>query len=81
MNTWMEKQPYLQAGVSQGSRIKSMLLDGRTKAEKLLPQNNRDTRIGKGRHQRKQYLCLRHLIAKPEHRCAKTLKTSKAQFS
>lgn len=37
----MEKQAYLQVGMSQDS-IKSILLDGRTKAEKLLQQNSRD---------------------------------------
>lgn len=49
MNTSMEKQPYLLMGVPQGSRIKSTLLDAKTKAEEL-PQNNRDTWVGRGTH-------------------------------
>lgn len=71
MNTLVEKWLYLQVEVRQGGRIKSIWLDGKTKAEERLPQNNRDTWTGRGGQKRKQYLSLRHLIAKWEHKCAK----------
>ena len=56
MNMPPEKQPYLHVGVPQGSRIQSLLWAGKTKAEDLPPQNNRDTAIGRGKHQRKHIL-------------------------
>lgn len=56
MNMPPEKQPYLHVGVPQSSRIQSLLWAGKTKAEDLPPQNNRDTAIGRGKHQRKHIL-------------------------